>query len=237
MTDQSAQPLVRHDIRADAAWSVRVAAGRALRLVAMADGANCSTLIFAARHRVDRLNIPDTLKAQLRARVHAPMVLMSDLGTALCSVTGSSLDWHDCLAGHSLDTHVAAFGPSSYHGDRNEHRVSARAGLLSELRKHGRDQADLHGCVNFFSKVAVTGTGALAFVPGHARESDWVELRAEQDLLLVFSTAPHPLDSAWAPAGVRAEVRAAAPYGDEDPSVTFCAQSARALHAAQKVFA
>jgi urea carboxylase-associated protein 2 len=230
------EPLVRHEIPGDAAWSVRIAAGRALRLTALGDGANCSTLIFAARHRVDRLNVPDTLKAQMSARVHAPMVLMSDLGTALCSVTGSSVDWHDCVCGHSLDVHVAAFGPSSYHSDRNERRISARAALLSELRKQGMGPADLHGCVNFFSKVVVTDAGALAFVSGHACDGDWVELRAEQDLLVVLSTAPHPLDLRWAPQGVLAQVWPAQTYGPDDPSVTWRAESARALRAAREVF-
>lgn len=230
-------PLTHHEIPGDAAWSVRVRAGRAVRLTALGDGPNCATLLYAACHPVDRLNIPDTLKAQMSARVRAPMVLMSDLGTALASVTGSSLDWHDCISGHSLDAHVLAFGPSTYHSDRNERRVSARAGLLSELRKHGRGPADLHGCVNFFSKVAVSTAGLLAFVPDHAHAGDWVELRAEQDLLVVLSTAPHPLDPRWAPAGVRAEVRPAPEYGDDDPSLTFRAESARALRATREVFA
>ena len=230
-------PLVRHEIPGDAAWSARVRVGRALRLTARGSGANCSTLLYAAAHPVDRMKIAEKLKAQTNARVHAPMVLMSDLGTALCSVTGSSLDWHDCISGHSLDAHVMAFGPSSYHTDRNGRRVSARAGLLSELRKHGRGPADLHGCVNFFSKVAVSGDGVLAFTPDHAHTGDWVELRAEQDLLVVLSTAPHPLDPRWAPAPVLAEVLPAPAYGDDDPSWTFRPESARALRAAREVFA
>lgn len=167
------------------------------------------------------------------------MVLMSDLGIALCSVTGSSLDWHDALCGHSVDAHVARFGRSSYAADRNDWRRSARAGLLSELRRHGRDAADLHGCVNFFAKVATSGdsVGALSFVPGHARTGDWVALRAELDVLVVLSTVPHALDPQWSPAAVRAEVRPAKAPATGDPSWTFRAESARALQAAREVLA
>ncbi|GHE76660.1 urea carboxylase [Amycolatopsis deserti] len=229
--------LVSHEIPGGAAWSVLVRRGRELKLTATGAGANCSTLLFAAHHPVDRLNVPDTLKAQMSARIHAPMVLMSDRGAALCSVTGSSLDWHDALCGHSVD--VDRFGPSSYAADRNAWRRSARDGFLSELRKHGRGPADLHACVNFFSKVATAGdtAGTLTFAPGHASAGDWVSLRMEMDVLVILSTAPHPLDPQWNPAAVLAEVRPAPEPGPDDPSWTFRDESARALRAAREVLA
>lgn len=166
---------MKHEIPGDAAWSVPVRAGRALTLTALADDANASMLIIGA-DRLDRLNIPDTLKSQMTARIHAGLVLMSDRGLALATVTASSLDWHDCLTG---------FVPSHL--------------LLLELAKHGLGVADLHGCINFFTKVGITAEAGLAFVPGHAGAGDNVTLRADQDLLVFVSTAPHPLSAS--PAG------------------------------------
>lgn len=215
-----------HHVPGGAAWSVRVRAGHQLRFTALGDGANVSLLLLAADHPVDRMNVPDTLKAQMSARVHPPMVLMSDRGLALASVTGSSLDWHDALCGHSTDAHLARFGPTSYQTDRNDRRLSARHGLLSELRKHGRDRADLHACVNLFSKVAVAEDGTLSLVDAHAVAGDWVTLRAEVDVLAVLSNAPHPLATTWAPAGVSVELSVAPP--DEGPH-RFREESARAL--------
>ena len=229
--------LLAHDIPPAAAWSLQVRSGRRLRLTALDAGAVCSVLVFAAADPVDRLNVPDTLKAQMSARIRPPMVLMSDRGAALCSVTGSSLEWHDCLTGHSLDAHVERSGPSSYGADRNDWRRSARSGLVSELRKHGRGPADLHATVNFFAKVAIGDDGAFRYEPDHCAAGDWVTLRAEQDLLLVCSTAPHPMAASWSPGAVRAEVLPGEPYGDDDPSVTFRGESARALAAARAVLA
>lgn len=231
------ETLLTHDIPGGAAWSLQLRAGRVLRLTALADGVNCSTLLFPAFDPVDRMNIPDTLKAQMSAHVRAPMVLMSDRGVGLASVTGSSLGWHDALGGHSSERHVTRFGVTSYQDDRNAWRRPARDGLVSELTKHGRAAADLHACVNFFSKVATADDGALTWVPDHAVSGDWVTLRAELDLLVIMATAPHPMDPRWDPGAVRAEVQAGAPYGRDDPSVTFRPESARALEASRAVFA
>ncbi len=229
----TAEVLLTHTVPAGAAWSLQLARGRTITFTANADRANVSLLLFAASHRTDRLNVPDTLKAQYSACVKAPMVLMSDRGVGLASVTGSSLPWHDALCGHGL----SGYGESSYGADRNEWRRSARTGLLSELRKHGRSESDLHATVNLFSRAALDETAGLSFVPDHSHAGDWVTLRSELDLLLVLSTAPHPLDPLWQPADVTVSLAVAPPVTGDDPSRTFRAESARALDQAGFVFA
>ncbi|HEU5333824.1 MAG TPA: hypothetical protein VFU73_13685, partial [Actinocrinis sp.] len=78
--------------------------------------------------------------------------------------------------------------------------------------------------------------GTLAHVPGHSVTGDWFSLRAELDLLIVFSTAPHRLDPArdWRPAGIRLAVVASARPDPADPSRTHRAQSARALELSER---
>jgi uncharacterized protein YcgI (DUF1989 family) len=231
----------RHEIPGGAAWSATVRAGRRVEFTAGGAGANLALLIIGA-DRLDRLNVPDTLKAQMSACIRPPMVLMSDRGLALASVVGSTLDWHDALTGFGHDTHLERFGPSSYALDRNGWRRSARTGLVSELTKHGLSESDLHGCVNVFSKVAVTGDSRLSHVAGHCRDGDTLTLRAEQDLLLVAATAPHPMDPGpWSPPSVHVTVTAGAEpvAGDlvpDDPSYLFRDESARALTATREAF-
>ena len=230
---------MKETIPGGAAWSRVVRRGNALRLEAEGDGANVSLLAYAHPQTLERLCIPDTLKAQMSARITVPMVLMSDAGRALLSVTGSSVAWHDALTGHSTDAQVrTTFGPSSYQDDRNDWKQSARTGLLDELTKHGLGERDLHAGVNLFTKVvpADDERGALTYVPGNALASDWVELRAEQDVLVVLSTAPHPLDprTTWAPSAVVATITPVGPPGADDASRTFRAESARALEQAER---
>jgi urea carboxylase-associated protein 2 len=228
-----------HDVPGGAAWSLSLRRGAQLRLESLGTGAVASMLIFAAAGPDERLNIPDTLKAQMSACVRPPMVLMSDLGRALVSVTGSSLAWHDALTGFSHPVHVARFGPSDYGLHRNGWRRCGRDLLMDELLVHGLDERDLHAPVNWFAKVAPADDDAatLAYLPGHGAAGDWVTLRAEQDLLVVFTTAPHPLDPSpqWSPAGVRCEVSAAPPAPEDDASRTFRPESLRALIAAERV--
>lgn len=217
---------MKHEIPGGAAWSAPARSGMSITLTALAAGANASVLIIGA-DRLDRLNIPDTLKSQMSARIKSSMVLMSDRGTALATVLASSLDWHDCLGGFGHDRQLERFGPSSYAKDANEWRRSARTGLISELTKHGFGEADLHGCINFFSKVGIGSQATLAFVPDHAAAGDNVVLRAEQDLLLFISTAPHPLsDQPWPPGGVAVEISA----GDDlAPELELRDEAVRAL--------
>jgi uncharacterized protein len=222
-----------HEVPGGAGWSLVLHRGSSMRLEALGDNACATTLLYAAHDPLERLNVPDTLKAQMSARIAPPLVLMSDLGRALCSVTGSSLDWHDAVSGHSLDHHVTQrFGPSDYATDGNGWRRSARALLLDELGTLGLGRRDLHATVNWFVKVAPDDAGSLAW-QAHSKAGDWVTVRAEQDVLVVLATAPHPLDPTpdWAPAGIRVTVGAAEPPGPDDPSRTFRAESARALGA------
>lgn len=227
-------PRLHEQIPGGAAWSLPVRRHELLRLEARADGACSSLLLYPLSRPLERLCVPDTLKAQMQARIRPPMVLMSDAGRALASVVDSSLDWHDCLTGHSTNADVQSrYGPSDYSRDRNAWRQSARAGLLDELAKHDLGERDLTPTVNLFTKVvpADDDLGTLTFVPDHSTAGDWITLRAELDLLVVLSTAPHPLDPRvdWAPAPLDVQVSRCTPPGPDDPARTFRPESAWAL--------
>lgn len=238
----ASDPHATYDVPGGGAISLVARTHDVVRLTALGSGGNASMLLFAAAGPYERLNVPDTLKAQMSGRITPPMVLMSHLGKALCSVIGSSLDWHDAITGHSTDAQVRTrFGDSSYGVDRNDWRRSARAGLLDELWKHDLDERDLHATVNWFTKV-VPGDderATLTFVEDYAGAGDWVDLRAEQDVLLVLSTAMHPMDPSpqWQPRGLRVEVSHGAAPTAEDASRLFRAESSRALALAEGVVA
>ncbi len=176
-------------------WSHVLKRGTALRLTAETDHANVSAIFLNADNLSERLNLPDTLKAQHIARITSGAVLYSDMGRILCSVTEDTLGWHDPLGGCSDAAMVAAkYGALSYQAAHNHWHQNALDGFLIELAKYGLDSRDLMMNINFFSKVEVGDDGAMKFIEGHAKAGSAVELRAEMNTLVILNSCQHPMD-------------------------------------------
>lgn len=214
-------------------WSWRMPRGTAMRFVALEAGANVSMVLYAAHEKLERYNMPDSLKAQHTAHYTRGHVLMSDMGRAMASFTADSVGWHDPL-GALLDNELMAqkYGEQRFEQHRNAMFRSGKDGLLIEIGKHGLSRRDLIAPVNLFSKVSVDAEGRFSFVPGHAAEGAHVELRFDMDVIVALSTAPHPLDPspAYAPkkVGIAAWRCGAAPANDYCRA--FRGENARALH-------
>lgn len=215
-----------------AMWSMRIPRAREVRLTAQAAGANVSALMYHAENPLDRLNVPDTLKALHTAKLTRGHILMSDMGRAITSITDDSLGWHDPLAGHSTPESVAAaFGSRTYQTARNGFFRNARDNFLIELAKSGLGIADIVANVNFFSKVVADESGRLAFVPGHCPAGATVCLRTEIPTLLVLANCPHPMHPGgeYPQIPVKVEIFACEPPGEDDVCRQFRPECARAL--------
>lgn len=211
--------LFEETLAPGAAWSHVLKRGTALRLTDLEGGANVGAILYNADCPVERLNIPDTLKAQHIARLTQSFVLYSDMGHVLCSLVADSLGWHDALSGCSDAADVQAkYGEARYQERRNDFHRNARDGFLIELEKYGLGPRDLSPNLNFFSKVAVGADGAMAYQSGHSGPGAFVELRAEMNVLLVLNSCPHPLDPSprYAPKPVRLSVRRVPPPAADD---------------------
>ncbi len=214
-------------------WSWRMPRGSAIRFVALEDGPNVSAVLYSALEKLERYNMPDSLKAQHTAHYQAGHVLMSDMGRSLASVTADSLGWHDPL-GALLDNERLAlkYGERRYEDARNGMYRSGKDGLLIEIGKYGLSKRDLIAPVNLFSKVSVDAQGRFQFAPQHAKAGDFVELRFDMDVIFAISTAPHALDPnpVYAPkkVGLLAWRCGAAPANDACRA--FRPENARALH-------
>ena len=176
-------------------WSHILKRGTALRLTAEDPHANVGAIFLNADNLSERVNLPDTLKAQHIARLTSGSVLYSDMGRILCSITEDTLGWHDPLGGCSDAALVEQkYGTLTYQSARNHWHQNALDGFLIELAKYGLDSRDLVMNVNFFSKVEVRDDGSMHFVEGHAQPGSAVELRAEMNTLVILNTCQHPMD-------------------------------------------
>jgi len=214
-------------------WSWRMPRGSAIRFVALDAGANLSLVLYSAQEKLERYNMPDSLKAQHTAHYTQGHVLMSDMGRSMASVTADSLGWHDPL-GALLDNDLMAqkYGEQRYEQARNAMYRSGKDGLLIEIGKYGLGKRDLIAPVNLFSKVSVDAQGRFGFAANHAKAGDFAELRFDMDVILAVSSAPHALDPApvYAPkkVGLLAWRCGAAPANDVCRA--FRPENARALH-------
>jgi urea carboxylase-associated protein 2 len=222
-----------------APWSMTIARHRLVRLTALDADANLTALLFNARQPLDRLNVPDTLKALHTARLTRGHILMSDMGHALASIVDDTLGWHDPLSGHLTAAHVRAkYGEHTYQDYRNDWYRNAHDNFLVELQKHGLGLRDLVASVNFFGKVTADDEGVLTFTENHAPVGASVTLRTEMDILLVLSNTPHPL----APAGeyprarIQLTIDPAEPPAADDFCRNFRPECARTLALTERLY-
>jgi len=212
--------LFEETVRGGSCWSHVLKRGTALRITDTAGGANAATLFYNFECPVERYNMPDTLKAQHTAHLTKGFVLYSDMGRILCSVTDDTCGWHDPLGGHS-DTALVhrKYGEASYQAHRNDFHRNTLDNFLVELSKYGLSRRDLTPSVNLFSKVVVGNDGGMSFVPGHSKAGDYVELRAEMNVLVILDTCQHPMDPnpRYEPKTVELSVRRVPPPAADDP--------------------
>ncbi|MBC7697341.1 MAG: urea carboxylase-associated family protein [Bacteroidia bacterium] len=211
-------------------WSGLIRRGTALRMTDLSGGANCSALLYNADEKLERYNMPDSLKAQHTAFLTTGSVCYSDMGRVICSIIGDSLGWHDTICGVTDSAMITAkYGETSFQTHRNEMYRSGKDGLLIELAKHGLGKRDLTATVNFFSKVSASEAGDLSFVNNHSIAGSHVDIRFDMDVLLVVSTAPHPLDikTTYTPADVKLSAWHVGNAGRDDVCRNNCLQNSR----------
>jgi uncharacterized protein len=211
-------------------WSGLMRRGTALRLTDLAGGANCSALFYNAEDKLERYNMPDTLKTQHTAFLTKGNVCCSDMGRVMASIIADDVGWHDTICGVSDANMVAAqYGESSYQTHRNDMYRNGKDGLLIELAKHGLGKSDLTASVNFFSKVTPDESGNLSFVQNHSKAGSTVDIRFDMNVLVVLSAAPHTLDpkTSYQPAGIKLSAWHAGNAERDDTCRNSCQQNGR----------
>ncbi|TAJ80978.1 MAG: urea carboxylase-associated family protein [Gallionellaceae bacterium] len=180
---------------AGAHCSFQMKRGTALRITDVEGGANLSMLLYNMDEKLERYNMPDTLKAQHTAHLTKGFVLYSDMGRVLASIIGDSLGWHDTIGGMTNAALVEKkYGKADYQQARNAMHRNARDSFIIELGKWGMGKRDIVPNLNLFSKVSADDAGGLHFEQNHSKAGDFVELRFEMNVLVVVSSSQHPLD-------------------------------------------
>ena len=167
-------------------WSTPIKKNEVFRVSLDHGFSTVSLVAWSASDSSERLNLPDTVKMQWTTALGKGRVIFSDMGRVMFSVTEDSSSAHDGLMGGSTFTSNAAkYGA----GKRN-----TRDNLILLATKAGLDKRDIPSVLALFAPVRVDQDGAFLWKPELLRGGDYVELRAEMDMIVGFSNCPHPLD-------------------------------------------
>jgi len=172
-------------------WSTIVPRGRTLRILNEHATPGISALIWNADEPSERYNPADTVKLQWTARIGLGKILLSDMGRVLASVTGDTSGRHDSIAGGSTsESNAHNYGDAVFRNSRDNFILAAS--------KHGLSPRDVGPCVTFFAPVVTDLDGNFSWRENAIAPGQYVDLRAEMNLIVALSNCPHPLaPGAW----------------------------------------
>lgn len=197
--------------------TLRLAKGEVLRISISGLGSSVALACWAAGDASERLNLPDTVKVQWTTELRKGRVLFSDMGRVLLSITEDSCGAHDALTGGA--------GPMR-EGTPKERNT--RENMVLAAAKLGLDRRDLPALFTLFAPVRVDAEGRFQWRGAMLHGGDWVELRAEMDVLLAVSNTRHPIDPAvGALPAVTLQRCAARPVAADDLCRTATAEAIR----------
>ncbi len=178
--------LLDQIIAAGQPWSGIVNKGKLLRIIDLEGDQGVDFLCYNAINTQERYHAPNTIKSAGTIRLGSGHTLYSDEARPMLTLVKDTCGYHDTIGGCcSEPSNQMLYGVSNCPG--------CRENFLSALAPYGMDRRDIVPNINFFCKVPVIEDGSLAkgvFEPGHSNPGNYVELRAEMDVLAIISNCP-----------------------------------------------
>jgi uncharacterized protein len=174
-----------HYIAAEAPFSTVVKRGQILRIEDTFGQQAIDTLFYNADDFSERYSSQDTMREQGAAYISTGTKILSSEGRVMATMTADTCGRHDTSAGAcSCESNTVRFG----HYTKYLH--ACRDNFVLEVSKHGMSKRDVVANINFFMNVPIEPSGEMTIVDGISAPGDYVELKAEMDVLLVISNCP-----------------------------------------------
>jgi urea carboxylase-associated protein 2 len=202
-------------------WTKLIRRGEALRIVNTSATPGVSVFAWNAHDTSERYNSADTVKIQWTSDLRKGRVLFSDMGRVLFSIIEDTCCAHDAIVGGSTPaSNAKAYGDASLR--------STAENMLLAAGKHGLGRRDVAPVISFFAPVSIID-GRPQWREGAVTSGDFVDIRAELDLLVAVSNCPHPLAprSEYAPDPIECVVYRAPPSTADDICRTASAEAQR----------
>ena len=176
-------------VPARASWSARIDRGHMLRLVDLEGQQAIDFLCFSAHDPSERYSAANTIKVPCNIYIGEGSVLRSSAARPLMTVISDTCGRHDTIFGCcSYEIDMVRYGRA---GPEN-----CRRNFERELAKHEIGTEHIVSNVNFFMHVPVGPDGEARIVEPISKPGDYVDLRAEMDVLAVLSNCPEELNAA-----------------------------------------
>jgi urea carboxylase-associated protein 2 len=197
--------------------------GEAVRIVDDSGSASVSVIGWSKADPSERLHCADTAKVQWSAALSKGRVILTDMGCVFLSLIEDTSGAHDLLVGGSTPASTL-----EVHGQATR---NTQDNFLAAASKLGLGLRDIAACVTFFAPVSVDAKGRFVWNARAKKAGDFVDLRAEMDLMLVLSNCAHPLAPARPAAGGPVTVvrHRVLPAEKDDPCRTMSPEIARAF--------
>jgi uncharacterized protein len=172
--------------------------GTCLRIIDLGGQQAVDFLCFDLADRQVRYNAANSIKLNETLYITTGFKLYSDVAEVLMTVTQDTVGKHDTIGGAcSNQVNALRYGiPNT---------CSCRDNFIAALKSVGLERRDIHANINFFMHVPVAKSGRTGIREGLSRPGDFVELRADKDVLVVMSNCPQFYNpcSGWNPTPIR----------------------------------
>ena len=188
--------LSRHVIE-PGPFTRKLAAGDRLRIVDLEGQQAVDFLCYDLADFANRYNAANTIKVNRSVYLGSGVKLYSDQADILMTIVEDTVGFHDTIGGCcSTEFNYRRYGIKD--------TASCRRNFIAALAGHGMTPRDIPANINFFMNVPVRPDGSTEIVEGRSGPGDYVELRAERDVLVVISNCPQLYNpcSGWNPTPV-----------------------------------
>jgi urea carboxylase-associated protein 1 len=166
----------------------KVRAGQIFRIVDLEGNQAADTLFYSAADPAERYSAVDTIREQRNVYLSAGTKLMSTAGNPMLEIVADTVGRHDTLGGAcSTESNTVRYAleKKCMHACRDSYLLA-----VAEHEEFGLTKRDITHNINFFMNVPVTPDGGLTFADGVSGPGQYVEMRAEMDVIVLISNCP-----------------------------------------------
>ncbi|HUN99694.1 MAG TPA: DUF1989 domain-containing protein [Bradyrhizobium sp.] len=191
LSDEVNKPGANHYLR-------KLSKGAHLRIIDLGGQQAVDFLCFDLADTQIRYNAANSIKLNETIHVSTGFRLFSDTAEVLMTVVADTVGKHDTIGG-------ACSNQVNYLRYGIKNTCSCRDNFIAALKTVGLEPRDIHANINFFMHVPVAKSGRTGIREGLSRPGDFVELRADKDVLVVMSNCPQFYNpcSGWNPTPIR----------------------------------